>query len=341
MEKTLADLTEEKRHMDRARAALDAMRTLALRQPLNLLPETPAHQRLKAAASAYTSTGNTQLATTLWQDLVGIVQPLLARMGVVSAPRNITIVDAPDEAVGAFARDGGPFPVAMLTLSTGVLTTLSQLGVIYGVSSDLLRSTDGRARTLLDSVFVRGLRRLEDSELLSSTGAITGQRPAGLLSAALEVGGGSPAVLETAIAEMFGFVTDGKPGRPFFIASPRGALWLALQQTEGGARFPNARADGAGDIAGVPLLTSPAAGNKLVLVDASKLVITDEGLDVSASESAALQMDTTPTDGAANVVAAFQTNTTFVRIVRFLHWELVTTDAVAFIEIGELAGSPS
>ena len=46
--------------------------------------------------------------------------------------------------------------------------------------------------------------------------------------------------------------------------------------------------DGTGDIAGVPLLTSPAAGNRVVLVDAGKLAVTDLGLEVSASEQAVL-----------------------------------------------------
>ena len=43
----------------------------------------------------------------------------------------------------------------------------------------------------------------------------------------------------------------------------------------------------------------------------------------------------------ANVIAAFQGNTTFVRITRFLSWTLAADDAVAYTGISELAGSPS
>ena len=138
---------------------------------------------------------------------------------------------------------------------------------------------------------------------------------------------------------MFAYVTDGQAVRPFFIASPRAALWMALQRTGTGARFPNVRIDG-GDIAGVPLLTSAAAGSKLILVDAGKLLVVDEGLEIQGSRQAAIQMSDAPTAGAANVVAAFQTNTLFVKVQRYVHWTLVTDDAVAFTTIPELAGSP-
>ncbi len=78
------------------------------------------------------------------------------------------------------------------------------------------------------------------------------------------------------------------------------------------------------------------AGNRVILVDAGKLAVTDLGLEVSASEQAALQMSTTPTAGAANVVPACQTDTSFVRIIRYVHWTLATDNAVAFNEISEL-----
>ena len=50
-------------------------------------------------------------------------------------------------------------------------------------------------------------------------------------------------------------------------------------------------------------------------VDAGKLLVVDEGLESRASRQAAIQMSDAPTDGATNVVAAFQTNTVFVRFI--------------------------
>ena len=161
-----------------------------------------------------------------------------------------------------------------------------------------------------------------------------------VIAPAPEFGSGSPGDLETAIAEMFAYVTDGQAVAPYFITSPRVALWMALQRTSTGARFPDARFKG-GSIGGIPLLTSAGAGNKLILVDAGKLLTVDEGLELQGSRQAAIQMSDAPALGGTNIVSAFQTNTVFVRIMRFVHWTLVTDDAVAYTEIPELAGSPS
>jgi hypothetical protein len=51
-------------------------------------------------------------------------------------------------------------------------------------------------------------------------------------------------------------------------------------------------------------------------------------------------MDDAPTAGPANTVAAFQTNTVFVNIQRFIYSVLASDDAVAYTEISGLAGSP-
>ena len=76
-------------------------------------------------------------------------------------------------------------------------------------------------------------------------------------------------------------------------------------------------------------------------MDAGKLLVVDEGIEIQGSRQAAIQMSDAPTVGATNVVAAFQTNTLFVKVQRYIHWTLVTDDSVAYTEIVELAGSPA
>jgi hypothetical protein len=114
-----------------------------------------------------------------------------------------------------------------------------------------------------------------------------------------------------------------------------------LQQTESGARFPNARVDGTGDVCGIPLLTSRAAGNRLILIDPTELVVVDNGLDVTVSTQAAVAMDDNPSAGAAQLVSGYQTGTAFLKFVRRLWWALLRADAVAYTTISDLANSPS
>ena len=85
-------------------------------------------------------------------------------------------------------------------------------------------------------------------------------------------------------------------------------------------------------------MISKAAGNKLVLIDAANLVVTDEGLEVKQSEQAAIEMLDNPTNNSAtptgtNVVSMFQANATALRLIRWLHWTLATDDAVSYLEL--------
>ena len=84
---------------------------------------------------------------------------------------------------------------------------------------------------------------------------------------------------------------------------------------------------------------SAAAANRLILVDSSKLVIVDQGLDVESSEGAALQFDDLPTADPANVIPVFQTDTAFIRVLRYIHWTIGADDAVAFATLTALGGS--
>lgn len=99
--------------------------------------------------------------------------------------------------------------------------------------------------------------------------------------------------------------------------------------------------DGIGDIAGIPLLTSRAAANKVILIDAARLAVVDDGLEIDFSGAASVQLYDNPSAGPLSLVSAWQTNSAFIRLTRFLSWTLAANDAVAFTEISELAGSPA
>lgn len=241
---------------------------------------------------------------------------------------------------GEWVGDGLPIPLAKPDFGV-VHTESSSFGFIVAVARDVTLMSDDRATSAVEAISARSMVAAEDQKILGTETAVSGVHPAGLLASAAEFSGGSPAGLEMDIQSMFAFVTDGKAVRPKFVTSPRAALWMALQRTDGGARFPNARVDGTGDIAGVPLLVSPAAGNKLVLVDTGELAVSDNGLRVTASQEAAVQMTDSPTAGAAQMISGFQTNTTFLRFVRSVWWAVMRDDAVAFTTISDLGGSPA
>lgn len=330
---TLSDYTLAIETDRRARAQFDLIRHKMLGIPVDT------ELIRKAAVTAVTTTGVPDARATS-DAILKLAEPrrLLAQMRGVPSPPNTVVFDVPMDAAGGFVSESEPIP--MIQLAAGSTRTgIAKIAAIYGISDELVRATDGVMRSRFDQTITRLIWLTENRELLSTTAAVVNGRPAGLLASAPEFGGASAGDLETAIAEMFAYVTDGQAVLPYFITSGRVALWAALQRTSTGARFPNVRING-GDIAGIPLLVSAAAGNKLILVDAAKLLVVDEGLELQGSRQAAIQMSDAPSIGAQNVVAAFQTNVVFVKVQRYVHWVLVTDDAVAFTEIPELAGSP-
>jgi hypothetical protein len=144
---------------------------------------------------------------------------------------------------------------------------------------------------------------------------------------------------------LWGTVSDGDPDSPVFITSSHAAMHLAGIHSDGEPEFPNISAATGGTIAGIPVLLSKAAGNRLILVDQSAIAVTDEGIDVGRAEHAAIQMVDDPTNNSAtatatNMVSAFQANAVVLRFVRYLHWTKLRGDAAGFIEL-YYAGSPA
>ena len=282
------------------------------------------------------------LATSL--EFVAIVasQTLLGALSgaTVAAPPFAGIVDVDDDVPAEWVGDGTPAPATLLTFAKA-RTDVGKLAFIVGLSRELLRMADARARRLIERIRCGRCRQAEDRELLSADAAVSRDAAGGAPGDGARDHVGSPGGLETDIELLLSHISDGAAARPFLIPSPRAALWMALQRTEDGARFPNARVDGKGDVAGIPLLVSRAAKNFLILVDASKLAVVDDGLDIDTSDVTAVQPVDNPSAGPTNHVSGFQNNTAFVKFQRYLSWTLAADDAVAYTEIAALAGSPS
>jgi hypothetical protein len=337
MQTTLGDLTTAIERDERARYQFKHLQARLNRWPTPDFPSTPEGTRMKAAVAAATTGGFPDYRNRT-DAIVKLARTLLTQMGISPSPVNVLGYDVPVDPGGGFITETGPIPAGTLILPT-VRTMIGRIGGIFGMSREIMRATDGKSQSDFQRAFTMALRRIENRELLSDTAPVAGQHPGGLLYTAPDLGTGSPGAIESDIEALFSFVSNGDPIRPFFITSPRGALWHALQRHENGARFPNVKING-GDIAGVPLLTSAAAGNKLILVDAGRLLITDEGLEITASDEAAIQLSDAPSAGATNLVSAFQTDTTFVRLQRYVGWVKAGDDVIAYAELSELAGSP-
>lgn len=134
-----------------------------------------------------------------------------------------------------------------------------------------------------------------------------------------------------------------KNSEDFILQNPSIGMCVArilatLPTADGAIAFPNMSLAG-GSIANIPIHTSDAAGEAVILIDASALVAAADALELKASSAAALQMDDVPsmasaagspsTPTAAQLVSLFQTNSTALKCERTFGFEIIREAGVA------------
>jgi hypothetical protein len=198
-------------------------------------------------------------------------------------------------------------------------------------------------------------RGLDDELLDPDRAASAGVRPGSLLNGIAPLGllGSTAATaltsFETLIAALVNAGSD--PRRVRIVAHPRTCLALSfLQNSNGNQTFPQLNANG-GSVAGIPVITSVSAvrsgspPEKIVAaIDPSRAVLADDGDTVlDASRLAAIEMSSAPSGDsvgthsspseptAASLTSAFQTDTTLLRVTRWINWERADDSAIAWM----------
>jgi HK97 family phage major capsid protein len=294
----------------------------------------------KAAVAAMTTATDPALAfAPLHVDLLRLLAPFtligrLVDLGARRLPLNTLTPIVSDGAVTAsFVGERQPIPALILTSTPLTFMQWLKVGVVLGVSREWAASTDDRVTGLLGQLLQRPIGLGLDLALLGDTARVDGTSPAGLLNGIVSSGAGSPGSLDDDLPSLWANVRAGSPERPVFIASPSAALYLYGLRLEGVPVFPDAGPRG-GSIAGVPLITSPAASNRLILIDAACLGVFDGGLSFDVSQSATIQLNTAPADSAGQVLSSgFQQNLAFVKVLRFVDWTLAYSDAIGYVDL--------
>jgi HK97 family phage major capsid protein len=332
MQPTLDDLTERFQQSRDARMFVKALRAIAT----GARPEFQA----KSTVAAMTSTTMSDLMSHS-RPFVSVLarKTVLGQLkGTVNAPPLLPLPTIVQEPEPQWVGELQPIAAARFDLGQE-LTYAHNIAIIVAITKEIVRSTDDRALSVLEALVVRALRLAEDRALLSSDAAVLQERPAGLLFGLSPISTGSPGALDSALSELWGAVRSGDAQAPTFVLSPRAGAYLAsLRTTDGNFSFPGVGPLG-GTLLGAPVVTSRAAGEHVVLLDGSMLAVVDEGLDATQSSHAAIALDDNPSSP-AQFVSSFQTNSVFLKLVRWVSWQLMADDAVAYFDL-PIAGSPS
>ena len=235
---------------------------------------------------------------------------------------------------GSWVGEGRPLRVVNAGIDLPALDRRT-LGLIVVATTDLLEAGGEVAARLFERLLTDALTAALDASLLDPALTETpGESPASLTHGAPSEtpASGSAADVVGAVDAALGHLT-GALGGLAFAAAPATALALArLRWPDGSRAFPDARRAG-GSLYGAPLLTAPAApAGTLVALDAERIVYALDDMDLTLSEAATLQLSDEPTDGAADVVSLWQSNSRGFRGVVSANWRTLDAGAVAVVQ---------
>jgi hypothetical protein len=274
---------------------------------------------------------------------------ILGRLaGLVRVPPRTWVPRETSKTTAGWIAPGKAIPVSKSAFDRATLD-VGHLGALVVVTNELLAEASPDAETMFSAMLDAAIIEAEDGALLDPAAVeVPEVSPASLTNACFTVpsSGTDVAEISADISALVAHLAAAEVpfAAPYFILSPANAAALAGMRTVAeGPAFPGLSVSG-GVLNGIPAITSSAARDQLVLVDASLLLLADDGLDVVASRAATLEMvdnpvgdSLTPT-AAPTMVPMFQANSTALRAIRRLWWTMARSEAVGRIS-GFTAGA--
>src|SRR5690554_57505 len=248
----------------------------------------------------------------------------------------------------SWVKEGEAKPVTQWTYTRTKLVPL-KVAAIAAATKEMLKRASVAGDTLIRDELTRAVNAAVDGTFVSDAAAVTDESPAGLRNGVAPItltGDGSVAGVRCDIAQFLKeLVGDNlSVSGSFWIMSEATAINLSLATNEVGApAFPGVTPNG-GTLAGLPVFTSQLVadeteGSVVMLVKGDEIFLGDEdGIEVSISDQASIQMDDAPTQSsvtptATTSVSMFQTNSVAFLVERFLNWQKRRASAVVWAHV--------
>jgi hypothetical protein len=242
-----------------------------------------------------------------------------------------TVAPTADSAVG----QGMVKPISRLTM-TGMTVDERKASRILVVTEELARFSQPAAGNLLTIELSSGVALATDTDFVS------------VLTAGATSNGSSGVTAEHVRNDLraaLAAVTIDARSVLYLLVTPTIAKTLSiLHTTTGEAAFPGLTHRG-GQIAGIEVVPSDGVpSNTMVLVDASQVAAASERIQLTATDTAPLQLDTTPDSppgGNTSMVSLWQMNLLGLKAERFFGCTKLTSTAAAVVtNVSYLGDSP-
>ncbi len=283
-------------------------------------------------------------AQQMANDFIALYRPqtIIGRLPLKQVPFNVAVPIETASGTAQWVGESVAKPVTKLTLSSATLTWAKAAAIVV-ITQELARFSSPSAEAVVRDSMVQTLIRFFDTHFVSTTAAVSGVSPAGILNGISSVtpSGTSASAFRIDMNNMLNnFTANNRPlGGIYLIMSSTQAVALSLMVTDlGTALFPNVTRDG-GTVLGFPVIISEAVGTKIIGINASEILLaSDPGVNVSVSDTASVEMDDAPAVGeqsppsTQSVLKSFwQNNLVGVRVEQFITWKVAQAAAVEYI----------
>lgn len=249
--------------------------------------------------------------------------------GFRAVPFNSKIPSQLTGGTAAWVGEGAAKPLTNPTYGE-VKIKEHKLAAITVYTQELMRRSDPAVDVLVRDDLIESSKTLIDNTFLDAAAAST-TRPAGVLNGvtATPSTGTTAAAYETDLLTLINsFVAANLSldGAYFLMSETRAAQISLLRDALGNSYFAGMALRGTRTLMGIPVITSQAVGNKIILVKTSEILLAqDGGVDVSYSDQATL------VDG-ATTHHLWQENKFAVRVEKFITWSKRRPIAASFIQ---------
>jgi len=249
--------------------------------------------------------------------------------GYRSVPFNIEISGQLSGGSAQWVGEGARKPLTNPTFGN-VEVDEHKLAAITVYTQELLRRADPAIDRLVLDDLIEASKALIDTTFLGSQ-AETNTTPVGILNGvtAITPSGSTAAQIEADLMKLItAFVTANlSTDNSYFLMSETRAMQYALlRDALGNTYFNGMNFSGARSLLGIPVVTSQAVGDKVILVKMSELLVAEDGgVDVAYSDQATL------VDG-STTHNLWQENKFAIRVEKFITWAKRRAIAAAYID---------
>lgn len=268
---------------------------------------------------------------------------LFDQLPLKEVPEDVVIKGQDGAATANWVGESKAIPVSKPDYSTVSLTPL-KVAAIAVISNDLIRRSSPAAEMLVRDALVKASAQKVDSTFFSASAASAGVSPAGILNG-IAGHNSHGSTVDGVIADVkqlwdiFLAANYSEDDRLAFITTPSLGKAISLMRTSLGV--PAFGEMTGGRLLGDPIYTggNVTAGHFMLASLENIWRIGDLGVQVSVSNVATIEQDSapqgasdTPTAASATLMSMFQTESTAIKVVRPINFQLRRASAVALID---------